>query len=71
MPKKRKPAKTNKPSIARAAAAMMRKTPNGGHRWTVHNQGVTITTNTSSSSVSIITEIGRKYAPALKRLAKE
>jgi hypothetical protein len=47
------------------------ETPSGGHKWIVDTGNSVVTSNTSSSSVTIISEIGKKFAPALKRLAKE
>jgi hypothetical protein len=57
------------PTKTLPSSIVLRALQNGGHKWTINFQGVTLTANTSSSSVSAISLISSKFAPALKRLA--
>jgi hypothetical protein len=58
-------------SVTASAGVIKRETPRGGHKWTVRFRGRTLTSTSTRSSVTTMSNIDTKYAPALKRLAKE
>ncbi len=68
MPKQRK--SRARQSTGEKEAVHFSPSPKGGHKWTIDWKGARISVRTSRSSVSAITEICARYAPALKRLAK-
>jgi hypothetical protein len=62
---------TGKAVITATATIVKRELPSGGHKWTVKSGDMVFSSSTTSSSVLTMAEISKKFAPALKRLAKE